>query len=72
MLNRVEDLKTGFKKYIFIYGDNIPTEVHPNLRGLGRLEAERARGRLSANLDASHAVVTMVLIPENIEKLVFM
>ncbi|WP_353285220.1 ankyrin repeat domain-containing protein [Wolbachia endosymbiont (group A) of Beris morrisii] len=71
LLNRVEDLKTGFKKYIFIYGDNIPTEVHPNLRGLRRLAAERARERLSANLDASHAVVTMVLIPENTEKLVY-
>ncbi|WP_265021565.1 hypothetical protein [Wolbachia endosymbiont (group A) of Icerya purchasi] len=71
MLNRVEDLKTDFKKYIFIYRDNIPTEVHPNLRGPGRLAAERARGRLSANLDASHAVVTMVLIPENKEKLVY-
>ncbi|WP_386086930.1 ankyrin repeat domain-containing protein [Wolbachia endosymbiont (group A) of Norellia spinipes] len=70
LLNRVEDLKTGFKKYIFIYGDNIPTEVRPNLRGSGRLAAERARERLSANLDASHAVVTMVLIPENTEKLV--
>ncbi|QTG98300.1 ankyrin repeat domain-containing protein [Wolbachia endosymbiont of Rhagoletis indifferens] len=71
LLNRVEDLKTGFKKYIFIYGDNIPTEVHPNLRRLRRPAAERARERLSANLDASHAVVTMVLIPENIEKLVY-
>ncbi|WP_353282457.1 ankyrin repeat domain-containing protein [Wolbachia endosymbiont (group A) of Myopa testacea] len=66
-----EDSGTSLKKYIFIYGDNIPTEVHPNLRGPGRLAAERARGRLSANLDASHAVVTMVLIPENIEKLVY-
>ncbi len=71
LLNRVEDLKTGFKKYIFIYGDNIPTEVHPNLRELGRPAAKRARERLSANLDASHAVVTMVLIPENTEKLVY-
>ncbi|WP_353286446.1 ankyrin repeat domain-containing protein [Wolbachia endosymbiont (group A) of Crataerina pallida] len=71
LLNRVEDLKTGFKKYIFIYGDNIPTEVRPNLRGSGRLAAERARERLSANLDASHAVVTMVLIPENTKKLVY-
>jgi len=71
LLNRIEDLKTGFKKYIFIYGNNIPTEVHPNLRGRGRLAAERARERLSANLDASHAVVTMVLIPENTKKLVY-
>ncbi|WP_265023236.1 ankyrin repeat domain-containing protein [Wolbachia endosymbiont (group A) of Epistrophe grossularia] len=71
LLNRVEDLKTGFKKYIFIYGDNIPTEVHPDLRELGRPAAKRARERLSANLDASHAVVTMVLIPENTEKLVY-
>ncbi|WP_264328502.1 ankyrin repeat domain-containing protein [Wolbachia endosymbiont (group A) of Andrena hattorfiana] len=71
LLNRIEDLKTGFKKYIFIYGNNIPTEVHPNLRGLGRTAAARARERLSANLDASHAVVTMVLIPENTEKLVY-
>ncbi|WP_341812958.1 ankyrin repeat domain-containing protein [Wolbachia endosymbiont (group A) of Cephus spinipes] len=71
LLNRIEDLKTGFKKYIFIYGNNIPTEVHPNLRRIRRPAAERARERLSANLDASHAVVTMVLIPENIEKLVY-
>ncbi|MFP3019895.1 MAG: OTU domain-containing protein [Wolbachia sp.] len=27
LLNRIEDLKTGFKKYIFIYGNNIPTEM---------------------------------------------
>ncbi|MFP3030668.1 MAG: hypothetical protein ACEY3M_05755, partial [Wolbachia sp.] len=71
LLNRVEGLKTGFKKYIFIYGDNIPTEVHPNLRELGRPAAKRARERLSTNLDASHAVVTMALIPENTEKLVY-
>ncbi|WP_264338859.1 ankyrin repeat domain-containing protein [Wolbachia endosymbiont (group A) of Cheilosia soror] len=66
-----EDSGTSLKKYIFIYGNNIPTEVHPNLRGLGRTASARARERLSANLDASHAVVTMVLIPENIEKLVY-
>ncbi len=66
-----EDSGTSLKKYVFIYGDNIPTEVHPNLRGPVRLAAERARERLSANLDASHAVVTMVLIPENTEKLVY-
>ncbi|MBR9984239.1 MAG: ankyrin repeat domain-containing protein [Wolbachia endosymbiont of Homalodisca vitripennis] len=66
-----EDSGTSLKKYIFIYGDNIPTEVHPNLRRLRRPAAERARERLSANLDASHAVVTMVLIPENTEKLVY-
>ncbi|WP_265042251.1 ankyrin repeat domain-containing protein [Wolbachia endosymbiont (group B) of Melanostoma mellinum] len=66
-----EDSGTSLKKYIFIYGDNIPTEVHPNLRRLGRPAAQRARERLSANLDASHAVVTMVLIPENTEKLVY-
>ncbi|WP_264687673.1 ankyrin repeat domain-containing protein [Wolbachia endosymbiont (group B) of Erynnis tages] len=66
-----EDSGTSLKKYIFIYGDNIPTEVHPNLRRLRRPAAERARERLSANLDASHAVVTMVLIPENTKKLVY-
>ncbi|WP_353287622.1 OTU domain-containing protein [Wolbachia endosymbiont (group B) of Gerris lacustris] len=71
LLNRIEDLKTGFKKYIFIYGNNIPTEVHPNLRGPGRLAAQRSREALSTNLDASHAVVTMVLIPENTKKLVY-
>lgn len=65
-----EDSGTSVKKYVFIYGDNIPTEMHPNLRRLGRPAAERARERLSTNLDASHAVVTMVLIPENTEKLV--
>lgn len=65
-----EDSGTSVKKYIFIYEDDIPTEVHPNLRGLGRLAAQRSREALSTNLDASHAVVTMVLIPENIEKLV--
>ncbi|MFP3020594.1 MAG: hypothetical protein ACEY3F_04590 [Wolbachia sp.] len=70
-LPRIEDLKTGFKKYIFIYGNNIPTEVHPNLRGPGRLAAQRSREALSTNLDASHAVITMVLIPENTEKLVY-
>ncbi len=59
-----EDSETSLKKYIFIHEDNIPTEVHPNLRGLGRLAAQRSREALSTNLDASHAVVTMVLIPE--------
>lgn len=66
-----EDSGANLKKYIFIYGDNIPTEVHPNLRGFGRLAAQRSREALSTNLDASHAVVTMVLIPENTEKLVY-
>ncbi|MFP3021726.1 MAG: OTU domain-containing protein, partial [Wolbachia sp.] len=71
LLNRVEDLKTGFKKYIFIYGDNIPTEAHPDSGRPGRLVAQRSREALSTNLDASHAVVTIVLIPENIGKLVY-
>nr|WP_253309125.1 ankyrin repeat domain-containing protein [Rickettsia endosymbiont of Ceutorhynchus assimilis] len=71
LLNRVEDLETDFKKYIFIYGDNIPTEVHPDSGRLRRPAAQRSREALSTNLDASHAVVTMVLIPENTEKLVY-
>ncbi len=71
LLNRVEDLETGFKKYIFIYGENIPTEVHPDSGRPGRLAAQRSREALSTNLDTSHAVVTMVLIPENTEKLVY-
>ncbi|WP_341812507.1 hypothetical protein [Wolbachia endosymbiont (group A) of Conops quadrifasciatus] len=71
LLNRVEDLETSFKKYIFIYENNIPTEVHPDSGRPGRLAAQRSREALSTNLDASHAVVTMVLIPENTEKLVY-
>ncbi|WCR59677.1 MAG: Phosphocholine transferase AnkX [Wolbachia endosymbiont of Ctenocephalides felis wCfeF] len=71
LLNRVEDLETGFKKHIFIYRDNILTEAHPDSSRPGRLAAQRSREALSTNLDASHAVVTMVLIPENTEKLVY-
>ncbi|MFP3018735.1 MAG: OTU domain-containing protein, partial [Candidatus Tisiphia sp.] len=71
LLNRVEDLETGFKKYIFAYVDNIPTEAHPDSGRSGRLAAQRSREALSTNLDRSHAVVTMVLIPENTEKLVY-
>ncbi len=72
LLNRVEDLETGFKKHIFIYrGDNIPTEAHPDSGRPGRLAAQRSREALSTNLDGSHAVVTMVLIPENTGKLVY-
>ncbi|GHM58178.1 MAG: hypothetical protein sL5_06130 [Candidatus Mesenet longicola] len=66
-----EDSETSFKKYVFIYEDSIPTEVHFDSGRLRRPAAERARGALSTNLDASHAVVTMVLIPENTDKLVY-
>ncbi len=66
-----EDSGANLKKYIFIYGDNIPTEAHPDSGRPGRLAAQRGREALSTNLDASHAVVTMVLIPENTDKLVY-
>ncbi|XGA08445.1 MAG: ankyrin repeat domain-containing protein [Wolbachia endosymbiont of Xenopsylla cheopis] len=66
-----EDSETSFKKYVFIYENSIPTEVHPDSGRLRRPAAERARGALSTNLDASNAVVTMVLIPENTDKLVY-
>ncbi|RDD33817.1 Phosphocholine transferase AnkX [Wolbachia endosymbiont of Cylisticus convexus] len=71
LLNRVEDLETGFKKYIFIYGDNIPTEVHPDSGRPQRTKGEQTKKELSTGLNKSHAVVTMVLIPENTEKLVY-
>ncbi|OJH31527.1 Phosphocholine transferase AnkX [Wolbachia endosymbiont of Armadillidium vulgare] len=66
-----EDSGTSLKKYIFIYGDNIPTEVHPNSGRPVRLVVQRNREESSTNLDASHAAVTMVLIPENTGKLVY-
>ncbi|WP_349966868.1 OTU domain-containing protein [Wolbachia endosymbiont of Armadillidium arcangelii] len=66
-----EDSGTSLKKYIFIYGDNIPTEVHPDSGRPVRLVVQRNREESSTNLDASHAAVTMVLIPENTGKLVY-
>ncbi|WP_179947478.1 OTU domain-containing protein, partial [Wolbachia endosymbiont of Cylisticus convexus] len=66
-----EDPGTSLKKYIFIYGDNIPTEVHPDSGRPVRLVVQRNRKESSTNLDASHAAVTMVLIPENTGKLVY-
>ncbi len=66
-----EDSGTSLKKYIFIYGDNIPTEVQSDSGRLRRPAAERAREALSAGLDKSHAVVTIVLIPKSTKKLVY-
>jgi len=76
LLNEVKVLGTEFEKHVFIYSENIPTEIRSKGKDRGvpqREKAKKADEKLaeSAKLDESHAVVSMVLIPENDEKLVY-
>ncbi|PRD22884.1 UNVERIFIED_CONTAM: Ankyrin-3 [Trichonephila clavipes] len=64
-------LKSDCEKYIFIYGENIPTETHVESSRPQRPAGQRAKDKMSTGLDKSHAVVSMVLIPKNDEKLVY-
>lgn len=67
-----EPLGASYKKYIFIYRDNIPTETRPKpVRSSKRLADKHTDKKESTNLDESHAVVSIVLIPEDTEKLVY-
>ncbi len=73
LLNEVKDLKTSFEKHIFVYEENVPTEVHLESKGRGipqRQAAKKADEKLaeSSRLDESHAVVTMVFVPESDKK----
>ncbi len=73
MLNEVKDLKTSFEKHIFVYEENVPTEVRLESKGRGipqRQAAKKADEKLaeSSRLDESHAVVTMVFVPESDKK----
>ncbi|MGL9717768.1 MAG: hypothetical protein ACR5K9_03610, partial [Wolbachia sp.] len=68
-----EALRTKFEKYVFIYytDENIPTEAHPESSRPQRPAAKKAKEALSTNLDKSHAIVSMVLIPKSTYKLVY-
>ncbi|WP_339046586.1 ankyrin repeat domain-containing protein [Candidatus Mesenet endosymbiont of Agriotes lineatus] len=73
LLNEVKDLKTSFEKHIFVYEENVPTEVRLESKGRGipqRQAAKKADEKLaeSSRLDESHAVVTMVFVPESDKK----
>ncbi|WP_341811169.1 ankyrin repeat domain-containing protein [Wolbachia endosymbiont (group A) of Oxytorus armatus] len=76
LLNEVKALESDFEKHVFIYGENIPTETRSEGSGRGvpqRQAAKEAGKKLaeSNKLDESHAVVTMVFVPENDERLVY-
>ncbi|WP_339047979.1 hypothetical protein [Candidatus Mesenet endosymbiont of Phosphuga atrata] len=73
LLNEVKDLKTSFEKHIFVYEENVPTEVRLESKGRGvpqRQAAKKAdeKSAESSRFDESHAVVTMVFIPESDKK----
>ncbi|WGJ62500.1 hypothetical protein [Wolbachia endosymbiont of Frankliniella intonsa] len=65
-----EALKTNFEKHVFIYDENVPTEAVDSDRPQ-RLAAQDAKEKMLKNLDKSHGIVTMVLIPESTEKLAY-
>ncbi|WP_265027618.1 ankyrin repeat domain-containing protein [Wolbachia endosymbiont (group B) of Chorthippus parallelus] len=70
LLNEVQALESSFKKYVFIYGENIPTEAQPEPKSQ-RLKDQKSKGQGAgqpSNLDQSHGVVTMVFIPSNSQK----
>ncbi|MFT4314937.1 MAG: ankyrin repeat domain-containing protein [Wolbachia pipientis] len=68
-----EALEVSFKKHVFIYGENIPTEAQPEPKSQ-RLKDQKSKGQGAgqpSNLDQSHGVVTMVFIPSNDQKSVY-
>ncbi|OAB79342.1 hypothetical protein WSTR_05300 [Wolbachia endosymbiont of Laodelphax striatellus] len=70
LLNEVQVLESSFKKHVFIYGENIPTEAQPEPKSQ-RLKDQKSKGQGAgqpSNLDQSHGVVTMVFIPINVQK----
>ncbi|MDX5462576.1 MAG: latrotoxin-related protein [Wolbachia endosymbiont of Tetragnatha montana] len=77
LLNKVAALQTKFEKHIFIYDENIPTKTR--LKGKDRSIPQRKVAKKTdkelpkvAVVDRSHAVVTMVLIPKDTEKPIYM
>ncbi|WP_425385027.1 ankyrin repeat domain-containing protein [Wolbachia endosymbiont (group B) of Schoenobius gigantella] len=73
LLNEVQVLESSFKKHVFIYGENIPTEAQPEPKSQ-RLKDQKSKGQGAgqpSHLDQSHGVVTMVFIPSNDQKSVY-
>ncbi|WP_353276292.1 hypothetical protein [Wolbachia endosymbiont (group B) of Villa cingulata] len=73
LLNEVQALESSFKKYVFIYGENIPTEAQPEPKSQ-RLKDQKSKGQDAgqiSRLDQGHGVVTMVFIPSNDQKSVY-
>ncbi len=76
LLNEVKGLNSDFEKQVFIYGENIPTESRSEgkERDVPQREAAKKGGEKSAvssKLDQSHGVTTMVFIPEDDKKSVY-
>ncbi|MFP3024246.1 MAG: hypothetical protein ACEY3K_15735, partial [Wolbachia sp.] len=76
LLNEVKGLNSDFEKQVFIYGENIPTETRSEgkERDVPQREAAKKGGEKlaeSTKLDQSHGVTTMVFIPENDKKSVY-
>uniref|UniRef100_UPI003342A428 ankyrin repeat domain-containing protein n=1 Tax=Wolbachia endosymbiont (group B) of Pilophorus perplexus TaxID=3066160 RepID=UPI003342A428 len=70
LLNEVRALGSSFRKHVFIYGENIPTEAQPEPKSQ-RLKDQKSKGQGAgqpSHLDRSHGVVTMVFIPSNDQK----
>ncbi|WP_353287689.1 hypothetical protein [Wolbachia endosymbiont (group B) of Gerris lacustris] len=73
LLNEVKGLNSDFEKQVFIYGENIPTEAQPEPKSQ-RLKDQKSKGQGAgqpSKLDQSHGVTTMVFIPENDKKSVY-
>ncbi|WCR54506.1 MAG: hypothetical protein PG981_001528 [Wolbachia endosymbiont of Ctenocephalides orientis wCori] len=73
LLNQVKTLETNFEKHVFIYDENIPTEAQSEHKSQ-RPQRKKIDGQdvgQPSTLDQSHAVTTMVFIPEDDEKLVY-
>ncbi|MFP3024218.1 MAG: hypothetical protein ACEY3K_15590, partial [Wolbachia sp.] len=73
LLNEVKGLNSDFEKQVFIYGENIPTEAQSEPQSQ-RLKDKQSKGQSAgqpSKLDQSHGVTTMVFIPKNDEKSVY-
>ena len=73
LLSEVRALGSSFRKHVFIYGENIPTEAQPEPKSQ-RLKDQKSKGQDAAQisrLDQGHGVVTMVFIPSNDQKSVY-
>ncbi|WP_264706036.1 hypothetical protein [Wolbachia endosymbiont (group A) of Ancistrocerus nigricornis] len=70
LLNEVEVLESNFKKHVFIYGENIPTEAQSEPQSQ-RLKDQKSKGQGAgqpSRLDQSHGVVTIVLVSKSAQK----
>jgi hypothetical protein len=73
LLHEVQALESNFEKHVFIYGENIPTEAQPEPKSQ-RLKDKKSKGQdagQSSKLDKNYGVSTMVFIPENDQKLIY-